>query len=301
MFDVSNMLKGQILIIVVVNVFQLVVLGGFIGQDQVNGDYVVVMFGVIYCVVCWLWNGCFEYCNVDVGNCWGIISNFLCMLGEGKMLVLSIKVYIVKDKIGVVVVYVIVDVVFVWCLFDSCWLVFECFELCYECVDVGFIDSNVFGVFVYGVGDQVMMCVINNFVLNYCIGFEGFGYGIEVMVYYGVKYVKGWFVDDIYDGYIDVIGFDLCQDVGKCFDIGVQGFVQYVWECGVWVFSGGFLVGVLLVQNVWISVGYNIVGYCDCDFEDDCYICQGLYVMMWLKFDQMIFGGVLCVLFGKGW
>ena len=58
-------------------------------------------------------------------------------------------------------------------------------------------------------------------------------------------------------------------------------------------FSGGPSAGVSPAQNVWISVGYNITGYRDRDFEGDRYTRAGPFVTMRLKVDQSTIGRAL--------
>ena len=154
------------------------------------------------------------------------------------------------------------------------------------------------GVPAHGGGDQVTSRIINNLAVNYRTGPEGLGHGTEATLYYGAKYVAGRFADDTYDGYIDVTGFELRQDVGTRYDIGVSGSAQHAWSRGAWSWSGGPSVGVSPAQNTWITARYNVSGYRDRDFEDDRYTRQGPYVTMRLKFDQATIGGATRALFG---
>jgi uncharacterized repeat protein (TIGR01451 family) len=296
--DASNTLKGQIPEGAVVNPFQPVTSGGYVGQDQTNGDYAAATIGATYRQTLWSVNGRLEYRNADSGDRWGITTNFLRTLGQGKTLASSVKAYTIKDKTGAVATYATADVALAFRPLDSRWSVLERLELRHESADAGFSDSNSLGVPAYGGGDQVTSRIINNLAVNYRTGPEGLGHGTEATLYYGAKYVAGRFADDTYDGYIDVTGFELRQDVGTRFDIGVSGSVQHAWERGAWSWSGGPSVGVSPAQNTWISAGYNLSGYRDRDFEDDRYTRQGPYVTMRLKFDQTTIGGATRALFG---
>ncbi|KQS48515.1 hypothetical protein ASG20_13665 [Sphingomonas sp. Leaf198] len=296
--DASNTLKGKIPEGAVVNAFQPVTSGGYVGQDQTNGDYAAATFGATYRQARWSVNGRLEYRNADSGDRWGITTNFLRTLGQGKTLASSIKAYTIKDRTGAVATYATADLALALRPLDSRWSVLERLELRHESADAGFSDSNALGVPAYGAGDQVTSRIINNLAVNYRTGPEGLGHGTEATVYYGAKYVAGRFADDTYDGYIDVTGFELRQDIGTRFDIGVSGSVQHAWSRGAWSWSGGPSVGVSPARNTWISAGYNISGYRDRDFEDDRYTRQGPYVTMRLKFDQATIGGATRALFG---
>ncbi len=296
--DASNTMKGSIPKGAVVNPFQPVTSGGYVGQDQTNGDYAAATIGATYRQTLWSVNGRLEYRNADSGDRWGITTNFLRTLGQGKTLASSIKGYTIKDRTGAVATYATADVALAFRPLDSRWSMLERLELRHESADAGFSDSNSLGVPAYGGGDQVTSRIINNLAVNYRTGPEGLGHGTEATLYYGAKYVAGRFADDTYDGYIDVTGFELRQDVGTRFDIGVSGSVQHAWERGAWSWSGGPSVGVSPAQNTWISAGYNVSGYRDRDFEDDRYTRQGPYVTMRLKFDQTTIGGATRALFG---
>lgn len=296
--DASNTVKGSIPKGAVVNPFQPVTSGGYVGQDQTNGDYAAATIGATYRQTLWSVNGRLEYRNADSGDRWGITTNFLRTLGQGKTLASSIKGYTIKDRTGAVATYATADVALAFRPLDSRWSVLERLELRHESADAGFSDSNSLGVPAYGGGDQVTSRIINNLAVNYRTGPEGLGHGTEATLYYGAKYVAGRFADDTYDGYIDVTGFELRKDVGTRFDIGVSGSVQHAWERGAWSWSGGPSVGVSPARNTWISAGYNVSGYRDRDFEDDRYTRQGPYVTMRLKFDQTSIGGATRALFG---
>jgi uncharacterized repeat protein (TIGR01451 family) len=296
--DASNTLKGAIPEGAVVNAFQPVTSGGYVGQDQTNGDYAAVTLGATYRQARWSVNGRLEYRNADSGDRWGLTTNFLRTLGQGKTLASSIKAYTITDRSGAVATYATADVALAFRPLDSRWSLLERLELRHESADAGFSDSNVLGVLAYGGGQQVTSRIINNLAVNYRTGPEGLGHGTEATLYYGAKYVAGRFADDSYDGYIDVTGFELRHDIGTRFDVGVSGSAQHAWSRGAWSWSGGPSVGVSPAQNTWISAGYNVSGYRDRDFEDDRYTRQGPYVTMRLKFDQATIGGATRALFG---
>jgi hypothetical protein len=46
-------------------------------------------------------------------------------------------------------------------------------------------------------------------------------------------------------------------------------------------------IGIKPFDNGWISVGWNLVGFHDRDFEEARYTRSGPYVTMRLKFDQL--------------
>ena len=296
--DSTTTISGHIDQAAQVNAFQPAASGGFIAQDQTNGSFTAVTLGAAYRATQWSWNGRIERRVADTEDRWGLTTNFLRALGEGRTLAASIKAYTLKDPNGSAGTYAAGDIALALRPLDSRWSVLERFELRHEQAGAGLTDSNLLGVPAYGAGEQVTTRVINNVAVNYRTGAEGEGHGFEATVYYGAKYVDGQFGDDVYTGFIDVVGFELRRDIGHRFDIGVQGSVQHAWSAGAVSFSGGPSAGISPAKNVWISAGYNIAGYRDRDFAQDRYTRQGPYVTMRLKFDQQTVGGAAHAVFG---
>ena len=296
--DSSTTVRGSIPCGAVINAFQPVASGGFLGQGQIDGDYTAVTFGSTYRAARWSLNGRIEYRDADTQDRLGLTLNFLRALGEGKTLASRIEAYRVRQAADGTADYAAADLALAWRPLDSRWSLLDRLSLRHERADPGISNNNVLGVPAAGGGQQITTRLVNNLAVNYRTGAEGRGHGLEATFYYGAKYVDGRYADDRFDGYIDVTGFDLRHDLGTRFDIGVAGSVQHAWGGGVWSFSGGPSVGASPAPNVWISAGYNVAGYRDRDFDDDRYTRQGPYVTMRLKFDQRLLGGTTRALFG---
>ena len=298
--DSSRTVNGRIPQGAVINAFQPVASGGFLGQDQVNGDYTAVTLGGTWRAARWSLNGRLEYRDAEAQDRLGLTINFLRALGEGKTLAARIQTYRVDQASGAKADYAAADIALAWRPLDSRWSVLDRLSLRHERADAGFTDTNPLGVPAYGGGQQITTRLVNNFALNYRTGAEGLGHGLEATVYYGAKYISGRYADDTFDGYIDVTGFDLRHDIGTHLDVGVAGSVQHAWRGDAYAFSGGPSVGASPAVNVWITAGYNIAGYRDRDFEEDRYTRQGPYITMRLKFDQFSLGNAARSLIGGG-
>lgn len=299
--DAATNLSGSIPAGASVNAFQPAASGGFLSTDQTNGNYTAITLGGTYRADRWSWNGRVEYRTSDANDRIGITSNFLRGLGNGQTLASSIKAYRIRNASGATASFASADLALALRPLDSRWSVLERLELRHERADAGISAGNDLGVPAYNSGgDQVTSRVINNLAINYRTGAEGLGHGFEGTIYYGAKYVRGRFADDVFDGYIDVTGFELRQDISAKFDIGIQGSVQHAWSSGAVSFSGGPSIGVSPAKNLWISAGYNVAGYRDRDFEADRYTRSGPYVTARMKFDQRSIGGAVRTLFGGG-
>ena len=296
--DANSTLRGRVPTGALVNAFASTANTPIAGQYGNDGDYVAATIGAGYRAERWSWNGRVEYRRSDQSNRWTLNTDALRSLGQGRTLAASVRYSDLTDTRGARAAFGTADLALALRPQDSRWSLLERLQVRNEQADAGITGTNVIGVPAFGGGFQSTLRLINNVAVNYRTGPEGAGHGFEATVYYGAKWVRGSFGDDDYTGYIDVIGFDLRRDVGRRFDIGVQGSVQHAWGRGSVAFSGGPSAGVSPAQNVWISVGYNITGYRDRDFEADRYTRSGAYVTARLKFDQWSLGRAGRTIFG---
>lgn len=299
--DASSTLHGQIDPGTRITPFQTTAGGstmGSFGQDDPNGGYVAATLGATYRAERWSWNGRLEYRDGEASDRWGVTSNLLRTLGQGRTLASSVKANLLRDRSGAVAASAAADLALALRPLDSPWSLLERLVLRHDRADAGFDDTNVIGVPAYGGGDQTTSRILNNLALNYRSGAEGGGHGFEGTLYYGAKYVRGRFADDVYDGFIDVVGFELRHDLGAHVDLGLQGSVQHAWERKVVAFSAGPTLGLSPADNLWLTVGYNVTGYRDRDFEADRYTRSGPFVTLRMKFDRDSIAGAGRTLFG---
>lgn len=295
--DASTTVRGSIPAGGLVQPFQTTSggsIGGAAGSLYGNdGDYTAVTLGANYRADRWSWNGRVERRKSDRNSRFGITTNVVRALGEGKTLGASLRWFTLGQQDGSKAQSLSTSIALAWRPIDSKWSILERFEIRSERADSGIRDSNVLGVPAGGGIGQKTLRAINNVAVNYRTGAEGDAHGLEASVYYGSKWVRGSYGSDDYEGYIDVTGFDLRMDLGKRFDIGVQGSVQHAWDRGSVAFSAGPSAGFSPARNVWISAGYNVAGYRDRDFEDDRYTRTGPYVTMRMKLDRGSIAGLL--------
>jgi hypothetical protein len=58
-------------------------------------------------------------------------------------------------------------------------------------------------------------------------------------------------------------------------------------------YTAGVSAGLSPAENVWLSLGYNFLGFEDRDFRDAGYTAEGVFVSFRLKFDQESLGELL--------
>jgi uncharacterized repeat protein (TIGR01451 family) len=106
---------------------------------------------------------------------------------------------------------------------------------------------------------------------------------------FAVRSTLTTFSNDRYSGLATLLGCDYRRDLSARFDIGAHGTTLQSWTAHVGDTALGFDVGVTLAKNVWISVGYNLRGYADRDFDANRYTAAGPFLTFRIKADQDTF------------
>jgi hypothetical protein len=135
---------------------------------------------------------------------------------------------------------------------------------------------------VKNVDDFASQAVINNFSANRL----STNRKNQTSGFYGAKYVWDKIDGQRFEGFTDLIGLETRQDIGKYFDVGIQAMSRNSWNTKSHKFSFGPSIGVSPIENSWISLGYNFVGFEDADFDAAKFSREGLYLKLRFKFDQ---------------
>ena len=145
-------------------------------------------------------------------------------------------------------------------------------------------------------GDVTSKRIINSFSLNWSPvqkAEDGRYLGrSEVSFFWGSRYVFDRFGADDLKGWSNVIGSDLRFDLSKTLDIGLSGSIRQNPGGRSFSFAGGPSIGISPIKNSYISIGYNVTGFRDRDFDDARYTRSGPFVTVRLKFDQTTFQGL---------
>jgi len=98
----------------------------------------------------------------------------------------------------------------------------------------------------------------------------------------------------VYDlkGLSNLFGTDLKYDVGKGVDLGFSGSLRQNPEGSSFSWSGGPTVGIAAMKNGYVSIGYNVTGFSDRDYDASRYTRSGPFVTLRMKFDQGLLSGL---------
>ncbi|MBB6503374.1 putative repeat protein (TIGR01451 family) [Sphingomonas endophytica] len=278
--DASTTLRGHADPATALNAFGALA-PGITVQDNGGGDYAAITMGASYRAPRWSWNGRGEYRASAQGNRFGLTTNLLRPLGEGRSLALGVRWYGVGNASSLTA-----DAALAWRPIDSRWSILERLQWRDDRAGAGITAANVLGVAAGGDLFQATRRAINNIAVNYRSGAEGDGHGLEMTLYHGVKWVRGSFGGDDYTGLTQIVGAEVRRDLGAHVDLGVQGSVQHGITSRTLAFSAGPNIGVSPVRDLWISAGYNVSGYRDRDLAQDRYTRRGPFVTLRLKLDR---------------
>ncbi|HEY0149481.1 MAG TPA: hypothetical protein VGB70_10825 [Allosphingosinicella sp.] len=109
----------------------------------------------------------------------------------------------------------------------------------------------------------------------------------EFSLFWGSRFVADRLGEDDIKGWSNVVGADLRFDLSDTLDVGVAATVRHGLDARAIAYSGGPSIGFSPVENGWLTVGYNVTGFEDRDFEEARYTRAGPYVSMRFKFDQL--------------
>ncbi|NVN99363.1 MAG: OmpA family protein, partial [Geobacteraceae bacterium] len=108
----------------------------------------------------------------------------------------------------------------------------------------------------------------------------------QISIQYGAKYVLEKIDEKEYSGYTDLMGIEGRYDITKEWDLGLRSSVLHTWATDQFAYSFGPSVGFNVMENAWISMGYNFAGFRDKDFSAANYTAQGPFIQFRVKFDQ---------------
>lgn len=80
------------------------------------------------------------------------------------------------------------------------------------------------------------------------------------------------------------------RDLAKNWDIGVMASTLFSGDLGSRQYGMGAEAGYLVKENLWVSVGYNLMGFKDKDLAGEDYTDKGVYIRLRYKFDENVFG-----------
>lgn len=230
-------------------------------------DFTAVSLGATYKLAKWSWANRLEYRDGENEDKWGLFSALVGEVREGLGLSARAQLFTTESdtaektdgelRLGLA-----------YRPFASRWIVLDRLDFIFE-----ESESDDFS--------YDSWRLVNNLNANYKPNRR-----TQVSLQYGAKYVRETIDGDDYSGFTDLYGLEGRYDLTERWDVGVRGSILHSWRSELFDYSSGVSIGCNLVQNVWISAGYNFIGFQDEDFSRADFTAQGPFVKFRLKFDQ---------------
>lgn len=273
--------------------------GGFIGSDGVlTEDFTAVTAGATYRSERWSLAGRAEYRDGELGNRYGLTLSGLRQIGEGRAFGGALTWFKATQKGGPRTDARAIAISWANRPDDSRFAFLEKFELREDRARGAVFGKPgpIGGAPLTIEGDATSRRIVNSFALNWSPvqkREDGTYLGrSEISAFWGTRYVFDRFGADDLKGWSNVFGADIRFDLSETLDIGVAGTVRQNPGGRAYAWSGGPTLGLSPMKNTYISLGYNVVGFHDRDFEASRYTRSGPFVTLRLKFDQNSFSAL---------
>ncbi|HEX8126657.1 MAG TPA: hypothetical protein VF548_13855 [Allosphingosinicella sp.] len=280
----SNKTLGGIDRARVLNPLHPVASGGFVGGQAgtITEDFTALTAGATYRSGPWGVTGRAEYRAGDQGDRYGFTAAALRQMGEGEAIGGSVDWFVATGSDGAETRTANLQVSWAHRPAGGRWSWLEKFELREDRV-TGAVAGRPgpIGIPLAISGDASSLRLVNSLSVNRSSGRS------EVSVFWGSRYVSEKFGEQDVGGFSNVVGADFRFDLGETIDFGIVGTVRGGLDGDSFAWSAGPSFGFTPFENGWVSVGWNLTGFHDRDFEEARYTRSGPYVTMRFKFDQL--------------
>ncbi len=282
----------------VLNPLQPVASGGFIGSGgALTEDFTAVTAGLAYRAKNWSWTGRAEVRSGQYGDRYGVTASTIRQIGEGRAFGGQVSFFRANSDRGVSTENASLAVSWANRPDDSRFAFLNKFELRSDkATGATFGEPGpIGGAPLFIDGNAKSQRIINSFSLNWSPTVKRDGEYLnrsEISGFWGTRYVFDKFGADDLKGWSNVFGADIRFDLGKMIDVGASGTIRQNPHGRAMSYSGGPTIGIAPIKNSYITLGYNVVGFNDKDFEGSRYTRSGPFVTLRLKFDQNSLAGL---------
>jgi uncharacterized repeat protein (TIGR01451 family) len=269
----------------VLNPLHPVASGGFVGgaAGALTEDFTALTAGATYRAGDWSVTGRAEYRAGDLDDRYGITAAALRQIGDGRAIGGAFSWFVAKAENGAETRTTNLQISWANRPAGSRWSWLDKFELREDQV-AGAIagQPGPIGIPLTVSGDARSRRLVNSLAVNFSA--EG---ASEISLFWGSRYVSEKFGDQDVAGWSNVVGADLRFDLSDTVDVGLAGTVRAGLGGDAVAWSVGPNIGFTPFENGWVSLGWNLAGFHDRDFEEARYTRSGPYVTMRFKFDQL--------------
>ena len=275
----------------VLNPLHPVASGGTLGSNgSLSEDFAAVTAGATYRNGAWSVTGRAEYRAGGQDDYYGFTAAALRQIGDGQAAGGSFNWFTAKTDNGAETRTANLQLSWAHRPANSRWTFLEKLELREDRVTGAVAGvAGPIGLPLSVTGNARSRRMVNALSINYSPN-GGMGKWLdrsELSLFWGARYVADRFGADDIDGLSNVVGADMRFDISGTLDIGFAGTVRHGLGARAVAYSGGPSIGFSPVENGWMTLGWNVQGFEDRDFEEARYTRAGPYLTMRFKFDQL--------------
>jgi uncharacterized repeat protein (TIGR01451 family) len=272
----------------VLNPLHPVASGGFIGGGSLTEDFTAVTGGATYRAHLWSVTGRAEYRAGSQGDRYGVTAAALRQIGDGSAVGAALDWFTAKGKNGVETRTANFQLSWAHRPAGSAWSWLEKLEVRDDAVSGAVAGQrDPIGALFTISGNARSRRAVNSLSVNYTGG-----NGTEIAIFWGSRYASDRIAADDVTGWSNLVGADIRVDLTDTVDASIAATVRESDGGRALGYAVGPSLGVKPFDNGWISMGWNIVGFHDRDFEGSRYTRSGPYVTMRLKIDQLTLQGL---------
>ncbi len=233
-----------------------------------NNDFSAFYMGGTYRRDLWDATTRLEYHQGDIADKWNALAGASRQLAEGRVVAASFALLTERRADGGERKQGDLRVGFAWRPAESVWSILNRLDLTFDELIGGGFDTRT-------------RKLIENFNLNYAPDGRH-----QLALQLGLKYALETIDSENYDGVTSLTGLEYRFDLTQNWDVGIRGSALHSFAANSTQYSTGLSVGHSPVTNMWVSVGYNVLGFEDRDFTGADYTAQGPYLKLRFKVDQ---------------
>ena len=237
-------------------------------SGSLNEDFLAIFTGAMYSSDTWSANSRVEYRNSDSEERTTVLVGWYREPTVGHGLSAGLTIFQSDNISGNELVTANLKIGWAYRMANRKWSFLNRTDLIYEDATLGSVEQNSWR-------------LINNFNANH-----RFSAAMQMSLQYAFKYVRSEFDGDGYTGYTDLVGIDLRRGMRGRWDVGINTSIYHSYKSKVIDYGFGIDVGYNLRENMWLTLGYNVVGFHDSDFAQARYTAQGPYLRFSIKADQ---------------
>ncbi len=233
-----------------------------------GNDYNAISLGINYAPEGWRWNNRLEHRVSVTTRSWSVSSGIQGKPRPALGLSWSTAATHSRNVIGTFQTSVLTSLGAAWRPdYDGLML--------FDRLDVNYAASD------NGVLKQLSWNYINNIHANWQYGPKQ-----QWEFHHGIKWARQNISQRPFSGITDFVFGRWRYDISHDWDVSLQGALLHSWQDAQLLSSFGVAVGHHLMDDMWVSVGYNGHGFDSRDYAGAGYTTRGVYIDFRMKFDQ---------------